>query len=78
MTRKDFVTIADSFVATYRVAVEPFQQPAAYGIRRHAWRETVKCTAATVKANHANFDLARFYNYITNNAGLEPGLFVEE
>jgi hypothetical protein len=78
VTRKDYIAIADAFVAGYRATVEPYQQPAAFGIRRHAWKETVNHVAATLKANSSSFDLARFRNHITNNAGLEPGFFAQE
>lgn len=79
MTRSDYIVLADSLVAAYRAAVEPYQQPAAFGIRRHAWRETVNAVAATLKANRpSSFDLERFRNYITNNLGLEPGSLAAE
>lgn len=79
MTRNEIVTLADSLIASYRSAVEPFQQPAAFGIRRHAWKETVNTVGATLKANHGgNFDLGRFRNRITNNLGLDPGFFSQE
>lgn len=77
MTRNDETVIADSLIAGYRSGVEPYQQPAAFGIRRHAWRETTNALAANLKANRSGFDLGRFRNYITNNLGLEPGFFAE-
>lgn len=75
MTRREYHTIAASFVAGYRSAVEPYQQPAAFGIRRHAWRETVNSVIGTLKANDASFDLTKFRNEIV--AGIGHDVFAE-
>lgn len=69
LQKRHYIVLADAMAGGYQFGVEPFQHPSQYTTRRGAWRETVAALAANLKTNNANFDLARFREYIAGKVG---------